>query len=95
MSMKDIPFIGHDDTDQEFKRENKFVSDKKFYGSFDEWVDEQLGYCFRREIIADSVEDQDLQEVIKFLSHAWSLGYQLGREESEVFGCNNNLEYDV
>ena len=95
MSMKDVPFIGHDDIHYEFENGNKFMSEKKFYGSFDEWIDEQIGYCFRREIIADAVEDKNIEEVIKFLGHAWCLGCQLGREECAAFGCDNNLEYDV
>ena len=94
MSLKDIPFIGDDDMHYEFENGDKFMADK-FYASFEDWIDEQLSYGFRREIIAESVETGNLEEVIKFLGHAWCLGYQLGKEECAAFGCDNNLEYDV
>ena len=92
--MDDVPFIGSDDMHYEFESGGKFVVDK-FYASFEDWYDEQIGYGFRSEMIIDAIKTGDVEETIKYINTAWELGRKLGYEEASAFGCDNNVEYDV
>ena len=87
----DVPFIGgHDDFYYESLSGKKFIDmgsmfdNNKFYKTFDDWFNEQVGYAFRSEYIMDCIEESNKETLVEYLKIAWEMGSILGYEEGSA-----------